>query len=215
MSGVQEERPQRDGEATRQRLIEAAIELFAKQGFAGASIRDLASAAGVSLAGLYHHFTSKDEILFEIQREAFGRLIAPLEDIPLDTPPEERLELFIRNHLRFFTHHMTEMKVLSHELEALRGELGKEIAHMRGRYYRFCLEIAKELLEKANREDLNPRVATMALFGTINWIYRWYEPDRERTASDLTRQIITIFLRGVLGPAHTPAHHASPPAHQG
>ena len=74
MSGLQEEKPQRDGEATRQRVVEAAIELFASQGFASASIRDLASAAGVSLAGLYHHFASKDEILFEIQRERRNEL---------------------------------------------------------------------------------------------------------------------------------------------
>ena len=183
--------------SSRKRLLSAAVKLFADHGFAGSSMRDLARVTGMSVAGLYHHFESKDQLLYEMQRDAFERLLEPVAEFPSDSTPAEKIQRIVRNHLEFFTTHITDMKVLSHELETLEGDMGKEISHLRGRYYEICLETVTELLRARGRADLDPRVSTMTLFGMMNWIYRWYGTIPGATTHVIARQMADIFLNGV------------------
>lgn len=175
----------------------AATRLFAERGYAGSSLRDLAREAGMSLSGLYHHFDSKDELLYELQRDAYERLMQPLADIPGDAEPKTKLELLVQNHLRFFAADITGMKVLSHEAEALDGELAGRVRRIRRRYYRYFHDVVTELLRVCRRTDLNPRVATMTLFGMINWIYTWYKPAADGPPDTLASQMVGIFLDGL------------------
>ncbi len=186
-----------DVETPGDRVRSAAARLFAERGFARASMRDLARAAGMSLSGLYHYFAGKDELLYELQRAAFEQLIRPLSQCSPAATPAEKVERLIRNHLEFFAAHITEMKVLSHESEALDGEMGRRMRRMRRSYYNLCLGIVAELLKSRRRRDLDPRITTMALFGMINWIYTWYKPATDGPAEHLARQMTTVFLQGV------------------
>jgi AcrR family transcriptional regulator len=171
--------------------------LFAERGYAGSSLRDLARASGMSLAGLYHHFDSKDKLLYELQRDAYERLMKPLGSIPSDAEPAKKLEALVGNHLRFFAADITAMKVLSHEAEALDGDLGDRIRRLRRKYYSHFLSIVTELLRVLRRKDLNPRAATMTLFGMINWIYTWYKPATDGPPDKLANQMVGIFLNGL------------------
>lgn len=189
--------PTSDTESPRKRLLAAAVQLFADHGYAGSSMRDLARVTGMSVAGLYHHFESKDQLLYELQRDAFGRLLESAEALPADIPPDERIRQIVQNHLGFFTTHITDMKVLSHELETLEGPMGKEISKLRGRYYDLCLDTVTELLRTNGRDDLDPRVTTMTLFGMMNWLYRWYGAVPEVNADSIACQMADIFLSGV------------------
>jgi AcrR family transcriptional regulator len=185
-------------ESSRERLLEAAVTLFAERGFERASMRELASRSGMSLAGLYHHFTSKEQLLYALQVDAFQRLFDSLRDFAGDAAPEVRLDSLIRNHLEFFTAHITEMKVLSHELETLEGEAGRKIVAMRAEYYRLFRDVVAELLAAEGRSDLDSRVTTMAIFGMINWIYRWYGSVPGMKAEELAQQMSSIVLHGIL-----------------
>lgn len=191
----------------RQRLLGSAVELFANQGFTGSSVRDLARNSGISLAGLYHHFASKEEILFEIQKEAFEQLLLPLARFDRKMAPEARLEAFVRNHIGFFSRQTTKMKLLSHELSALEGERGIVIGRLRARYYQICLEAVSDLLASMGQSEVNPRVATMSLFGMINWIYRWYPRPSDPGPDELASEMLKLFLHGLDGTA--PPHSAS------
>lgn len=162
-------------------------------------MRELATRSGMSLAGLYHHFASKEQLLYAMQVDAFERLFESLGAMPTDTSPEARLQFLIRNHLEFFTAHITEMKVLSHELETLQGEPGRKIVAMRAEYYRLCRDVVAELLAAQGRTDLDSRVTTMAIFGMINWIYRWYGSVPGMSAEELASQMSSIVLYGMLG----------------
>jgi len=161
-------------------------------------MRDLAARSGMSLAGLYHHFASKAQLLYALEVDAFERLFASLSGMPADGPPEVRLEFLIRNHLEFFTAHIVEMKVLSHELETLQGEPGRKIVAMRAEYYRLCRDVVAELLAAEGRTDLDSRVTTMTIFGMINWIYRWYGSVPAMKADELAAQMSSIVLHGIL-----------------
>lgn len=188
--------PELDG-SSREKIRQAAARLFADRGFARASMRELARAADMSLAGLYHHFPGKNELLFEIQRDAYERLLAPLKDIPDDIHPAEKIAALIHNHLRFFITHITEMKVLSHEAEVLDDALGRRIRRQKRRYFDIYHGAVIALLAENRRRDLNPRTVTMMLFGMINWIYNWYRPRSDGNAEELARQMTEVFLHGI------------------
>jgi len=110
-------------------ILAHATAVFDEKGYEGASMRDLSRASGMSLAGLYYYFESKEKLLYLIQRHTFTtileRLRARLAGV---TDPEERVRVFILNHLEYFLANQKAMKVLSHEDEVLKNGYGTEIA---------------------------------------------------------------------------------------
>lgn len=174
-------------------ILRESSTVFAEKGYHRASVRDISSATGVSLSGLYYYFKSKEELLFLIQRHCFDTLLERLaEDLDESDQPAVRLAIIVRNHLRFFVDNMAEMKVLSHEADALTGEYMKQITKRKKRYVgavRSCVdEIAPE------RDESDRRAATFSLFGMMNWIYTWYRPGRDISVDRLASTILHIFL---------------------
>src|SRR5215472_5567256 len=132
----------RDSEAKLQHILLHSAQVFAEQGFEGASMRDISRATGVSLSGLYYYFESKQKLLYLIQNNAFTlimeRLKTRLEHVQ---DPEKRLRVLVQNHVEYFLSHPNEMKVLSHEEEALEPPYRDEIAAINRRYYALAREI--------------------------------------------------------------------------
>src|ERR1700720_4776594 len=103
------------------RILEHATEVFCKKGYEGASMRDLSRASGMSLAGLYHYFGSKERLLYLIQKHTFTTILKQLTTrLDESAEPEQRIRIFILNHLEYFLVNQQGMKVLSHEDEALK-----------------------------------------------------------------------------------------------
>jgi len=177
-------------------ILRTAASIFAEKGYHQASIRDIARATNVSLSGLYYYFQSKEELLFLIQDHAFGTLVQNLERLLGDVEdPHRRIRLFIENHLRYFVNNMAEMKVLSHEADTLSGDYRARVNARKRR----LTEIAHEvLIELESKPGLDPRVATFALFGMMNWLYNWYRPERDVPVEQLAEQISRLFLGGYL-----------------
>jgi AcrR family transcriptional regulator len=179
-------------------ILDHATEVFCRKGYEGASMRDLSRATGMSLAGLYYYFESKERLLFMIQKHTFTTILEHLK-ARLDgvDDPEERLRLFILNHLEYFVSNQQGLKVLSHEDDSLKNGLGSEIAGIKREYYRLCLGQLEELRRKRDL-DFNPRTAVMSLFGMVNWIYTWYNPRVDGDAAALAEQMSDIFLNGIV-----------------
>ena len=178
-------------------ILGHATEVFCEKGYEGASMRDLSRATGMSLAGLYHYFGSKERLLYLIQKHTFTTIVeklkARLEGV---IDPEQRIRIFIQNHLEYFMANQGGLKVLAHEDEALKNGFGSEIASIKRQYYRICVGLMDDV---KNEHDLefNSRTAVMSLFGMINWIYTWYNPRIDSTAEELSRQMSAIILSGV------------------
>ncbi len=179
-------------------VLKAAATVFAARGFHQASVREIASEAGMSLAGLYYYVPSKADLLYRIAANAFDVLLENLDHaLAQVNGPEERLRAFIQNHLEFFLGHMDEMKVVSRDVEFLTGELQAVVAEKQKRYYLRCVGVLDEFQgSKGSRED--PRLSALALFGMINWIYAWYRPDRDGDAKRLADEMTQLFLHGFL-----------------
>ena len=182
-----------------EKILRLAADVFCEKGYAGASMRDLSRASGMSLAGLYHYVASKERMLYLIQKHTFstilGQLKARLEEMD---DPDERIRVVIQNHLEYFLANQKAMKVLSHEDEVLTGEYGAEIAEIKRDYYRTCVELLNQYKRERGLE-FSSRIAVLGLFGMMNWIYTWYNPRADADADQLAREMGDIFLRGIGG----------------
>jgi AcrR family transcriptional regulator len=179
-------------------LNHAAI-VFCEKGYEGASMRDLSRATGMSLAGMYHYFESKEKLLYLIQKHSFQTILeAANAKLEQEKDPEQRVRLFITNHLEYFLAHKEAMKVLSHEDTVLKNGYGKEVQALKREYYRICTELLEDLKQSKGLE-FSSRIAVLSLFGMINWIYTWHNPRVDADAAALAQQMGDIFLRGVIG----------------
>jgi AcrR family transcriptional regulator len=179
------------------RILVHATNVFCDKGYAAASMRDLSRASGVSLSGLYYYFESKEELLYLIQKHTFSTILDRLRQrLRQVSNPEERIRLFIFNHLEYFLANQKAMKVLSHEDDVLRNGFGAEIAAIKREYYRTCMTLL-ENYKQARGIDFSSRTAVLSLFGMMNWIYTWYNPRVEGDAKALAEEMGDIFLRGI------------------
>jgi len=160
-------------------------------------MRDLSRATGMSLAGLYYYFESKERLLFLVQKHTFTTILKRLKTrLESVTDPEQRIRIFILNHLEYFVSNQQGLKVLSHEDEALKNGWSSEIAGIKREYYRICLRLMEDL-RRERRLDFNTRTAVMSVFGMINWIYTWYNPRVDGNAEALAEQMGNIVLNGI------------------
>ena len=180
-------------------ILEAATRVMARQGYEGASMRAVAKEAGVSLAGLYHYFDSKERMLFLIQFRAFSSLVSSLRERLLGvTDPEEQIRIMIRSHVMYFSSNMPALKVCSHELDLLTGEGFTQVRILRHEYYDMVRKMVDGILDQTrNPAGLDHHVATMSLFGMLNWLYRWYSPAEDRSPTGLANILASQFLGGL------------------
>ena len=179
-------------------ILRNAARIFAEKNYHSTTMRDISRATGVSLAGLYHYCKSKEELLFLIQDNCFGRVLERLEERLLEVDdPLSKLRIFIDNHLSFFAANMAEMKVLSHEAESLAGELHTHVSSKKEKYKKLAIKILKEIQQgQGAGSQVDLTVATYALFGMMNWIYNWYDPGGKLKVSELVDNVTRLFLRG-------------------
>jgi len=190
-----------------QHILKTAAKIFAEKGFHRTSVRDIARATKMSLAGLYYYFTTKEELLYLIQERCFVTLLDRWERAAsAETDARTRIRVFAENHLSFFLHNMHEMKVMAHEDESLTGEFNEKILVLKRRYVKVIMDLVAELQDREGGQAIDLRVATFSLFGMMNWIYTWYQPRRDLPLPQLMEQMLRVYFLGILegGKAQAP-----------
>ncbi|MDP9161939.1 MAG: TetR/AcrR family transcriptional regulator [Acidobacteriota bacterium] len=183
----------------RQQILRIAARLFQQQGYDGTSMNDIAAALNLSKGGLYHHFQSKDEILFNLMDHAMDitqeRVINPVIKI---ADPEERLRMLIKLHIGVvLSERDREITVMLHENHPLPPSLRKRINGRKKDYVHFMEKLIAEVQRKRQSNgSVNPRAAAFALLGMINWIYQWYQPEGTLHEKELASQYAEILFAG-------------------
>jgi AcrR family transcriptional regulator len=203
----QEPRPE-----PRQEILRTAARLFQQQGYDATSMNDVAAALKLSKGGLYHHFESKDEILYHIMSHAMQitedrvinvvrRLDAARADASGIDITEERLRTLIRLHIEVvLSPEDREITVMLHENHPLPPALRRKINARKKDYVHFVENLIADVQRKrGSRSAVTPRAAAFALVGMINWIYQWYKPDGPLTGNALVQQYTDIFFHGAIG----------------
>ena len=188
------------------RILKVATRVIGREGYQKASMRLVAKAAGTSLAGLYHYFDGKERLLFLIQFRAFSSLLNTLQEkLHGVGDPQRQLEIMVRSHVAYFAANMAALKVCSHELDSLSGDAYEETRVIRRKYYELTRGIIERILDgRTPDRPIDRHVATMSLFGMLNWLYRWYDPKRGRSPSVIADQLVSQFLNGLTAPTASP-----------
>jgi len=171
-------------------------------------MRDLSRLSGISLAGLYYYFESKEKLLYFIQQHTFNTIIERLRGrLATSEDPETRIRIFVHNHVDYSVAKQKAMKVLSHEDDVLKNGYGAELAAIKREYYRICVGLVEELVKAEGLKaagsgagsggGIDTRTAVLGLFGMMNWLYTWYRPRVDPNAEVLARQFSDIFLGGI------------------
>jgi TetR/AcrR family transcriptional regulator, cholesterol catabolism regulator len=185
---------------SRQEILRTAARLFQQRGYDATSMNDVAAALKLSKGGLYHHFQSKDEILFDLMDHAMDVTQEQVIDAVRDVADaEERLRKLIRRHIAVvLSERDREITVMLHENHPLPPSLRRRINSRKKEYVHF-VELLIAEVQKARRSGggVSPRAATFALLGMINWIYQWYRPGAgPLQEEDIVRQYTDIFFAG-------------------
>ncbi|HEV2468989.1 MAG TPA: TetR/AcrR family transcriptional regulator [Candidatus Sulfotelmatobacter sp.] len=186
---------------SRQEILRTAARLFQQRGYDATSMNDVAAALKLSKGGLYHHFQSKDEILFEIMNHAMEitqeRVLGPVRTI---ADPEERLRSLIRLHIEVvLSPRDREITVMLHENHPLQPALRKRINARKKEYVHFVEGLIAEVQRTRRvKGSVSPRAAAFALLGMINWIYQWYKPEGELQTHNLVPQFTEFVFGGIL-----------------
>jgi len=184
----------------RQEILRAAARLFQQQGYDATSMNDVAAALKLSKGGLYHHFESKDEILFHIMSQALEiteeRVVKVARRIG---EVEERLRTLIRLHIQVvLSPEDREITVMLHENHPLPPALRRKINARKKDYLVFVENLIAEVQRKRDSPSpVTPRAAAFALVGMINWIYQWYKPEGELQAQNLIPQFTDLIFGGI------------------
>jgi len=196
-------------EAQRAEILEAAAQAIAEHGYHGMTMRGLARATGKGLASFYNYFSSKEDLLFSLQSDAFETMAnsakAALENV---REPVDQLYIFVLNYLRYAAEHKSVIRVLVHEASALPAGRRKTVRLLKEGYFNICREIVAAILAAGCKSPgaegtavLDPAEVervTYSVFGMLNWSYGWYDPKQHGTPQDVARSIHSLAICGLV-----------------
>src|SRR5437868_2776816 len=184
-------------------VFEVAAEVFHRKGYDNTSMSDVATAAGLTKAGLYHHVSSKESLLFTVLDSGLdfteSYVLKPLDSI---ADPLDRLKAMIDRHLRLVLEERNlEVTGLLHECKTLSPSDRTRINRRKKEYVRMTTKLVSDVVKKYDIKDVNPKLAAFALLGMLNWTYQWYKTSGSNSREEIVETFQHIFLQGILGEA--------------
>jgi AcrR family transcriptional regulator len=184
---------------TREDILEAAAQVFRQKGFHGASMSDIAEVVNLQKASLYHHVSSKQEILFELLDRALELLlerISPIAAQPL--PADERLRHMIREYLQILAENTDLSAVLLFEHRSLEGKQHARHVPNRDKFEALWRTVLGDGVrtKKFVCEDIS--LSTRAILGIMNWTITWYRPNGDLAIDEIADQYSNLLLNGLL-----------------
>jgi AcrR family transcriptional regulator len=184
---------------TREDILEAAAQVFRQKGFHGASMSDIAEVVNLQKASLYHHVSSKQEILFELLDRALELLLERISPIASQTlPADERLRHMIREYLQILAENTDLSAVLLFEHRSLEGKQHARHVPNRDKFEALWRTVLADGVrtKKFMCEDIS--LSTRAILGIMNWTITWYRPNGDLAIDEIADQYSNLLLNGLL-----------------
>lgn len=181
---------QTEARPVREKILAAAVRLFAEFGYHASSMRDIARVTGIQAASIYYHYANKQALLVEIMDTHMRNLNANLERIvQKQAPIRQRLREAIANHIRLHTTYKAEFFIIDTEIRALEGENRTSILALRDRYESLLQELLREGMQQGIFRQLDIKVASYALIAMCTEVATWFRPEGRLSV----QQVIDIY----------------------
>jgi AcrR family transcriptional regulator len=182
-------------DSRRDGILRAAAPIFRERGFADAGMREIAEAAELSPANLYHYFKGKDEILYYCQDRALDRMLAGIAVARGTTDARERLRAVLTTHVLTMLDEV-EGATAHLQVESLAPRLRAQIVAKRDRYERAVRRLVGEVARDASL-DADAALITRAMLGALNWTVTWYRPAGPKSPRQIADALAAYLLRGL------------------
>ena len=181
------------------RLLGAALSLFARRGFAGTSIREIAAEAGLTSAALYTHFESKEHVLAELLRAGHEDHHVRLRRALLDTgdDPEAQLRAVVAAHVRFHAEHPVLATVCNEELHALPAPLVDAVLAVRSQSERQLQDIVERGVALGRFDPPHVWMTTAAIGGMGIRVAAWFGDGRGIDVDEVATTYAELAVRMV------------------
>jgi AcrR family transcriptional regulator len=192
-------RPREAG--VRQRILTAAVDLFADHGYDATSVSQVITRAGVAKGGFYHHFASKDELLYAVYGDLITRQLEGMHRILAEgLSPAETLRALIVDLVETTAASAREALVFSRELSQLGNRRIMQMRSQRRRYHNTVTRLVNEAQERGEfRAVASPEIVTFTIFGVINEMPRWYRPAGRLRPEQIATEVADLVLAGLHG----------------
>lgn len=186
-------------EERRQQILQAAVRVFYEKGYDHASTRDLSRAAETSIAGIYHHFSDKELLLFHILDGAMEKLLSLQRRAgSVEGPPRAKIEAMIAAVVTAVTENLREVTLLFKEGHRLTPAHRRIIRTKERQSFELVRQELARLQQRGEMCAVHLNTAAFSMLGMINWLFYWYDPQKPLTSAELARDISRIFLDGTL-----------------
>jgi TetR/AcrR family transcriptional regulator, cholesterol catabolism regulator len=193
--------PAAESGGMRQRIYEAAIDLFAEKGFHGTSMRDLAAVVGIEAASLYHHFPSKQDLLRAMFDHFMDAILGMIRAASVGPgSPAERLADVVRGHVLFHVARGKEAFISHSELRALTEEEHKRVSAKRDLYEGILRKLLEAGVREGEFEIADIPVTTTAILMMCSGVSDWYDPGGRLTPEAVAERYVELVARLVARP---------------
>jgi AcrR family transcriptional regulator len=180
-------------------ICRTAAQIFRDRGYDATSVSDVARALGMTKAGLYHYFDSKEALLFEIMTYGLERVrddvVIPVRTI---ADPEERLKQIVLRHARIATSGRGAVAHLGDEIRALPPAARRQIEEKMRFYFDLIRNTLAELRADGRLRDIDPTVGAFSVLGMVLWLPRWFRQDGRMSPERVANEIATLALGGLV-----------------
>lgn len=184
---------------TREDILEAAAQVFRQKGFHGASMEDIARAVNLQKPSLYHHVSSKQEILLVLLNRALELLLERISPICNQSiPADEKLQQMIRAYLQILAENTDLSAVLLFEHRSLERKQHARHVPNRDRFEALWRGVLEEGVSSGLFNCDDPVLAARAVLGIMNWTITWYRPDGPLEIHQIADQYSSLLLKGLL-----------------
>jgi AcrR family transcriptional regulator len=188
---IQQKRQRRRGE-----ILDAALDAFRERGYHATTLDHIAARLGVRKTALYHYFPDKEAILYECHRASLDELDRILRGTRGLKSVAERLRAVVREHVRIMIETL-KGSPLAFEVTALSPARQKEVIAARDRYERHLRRLIGQGIRDGSFRTVDPKLATFAILGAINWIARWYNPEGPLQAPEVGAEFADHLVGGL------------------
>ena len=190
---------QPENRSAREKILLAAVQLFAKYGYHAAPLRDIARIAGIQAASIYYHYASKQALLVEIMETHMQRLNANLERILREqNDPQQRLRAAITNHIRLHTSYKAEFFIIDTEIRALEGENRTRIISLRDRYESLLQELLRDGMERGVFRQSDVKVSSYAIIAMCTEVATWFRSNGRLSVQQVIEIYTQMITQGLL-----------------